>query len=109
MNIDEYKEKVKRTMNKDLTRSESISMLCMGLSGETGELVDMMKKSIYHGHEFDKNNTVKEIGDILWYLINLCNELSLDVHEIMDRNIEKLQRRYPEGFDQERSKNRVVV
>lgn len=79
---------------------------CLGLSGEVGEFVDLIKKWIFHNHELDTTEIVKELGDILWYISFICNSLGTDMDKIMLENICKLQDRYPDGFDTERSINR---
>lgn len=77
-----------------------------GLSGETGELNDMTKKAIFHGHELNENKLKKEIGDILWYVAMMCKSFGFEMEEIMQLNIDKLKARYPEGFDPEKSQHR---
>lgn len=78
----------------------------LGLSGETGELNDMLKKSIFHEHPLDIEHVEKEIGDILWYVAMMCESFGLSMDEIMQINIDKLKARYPEGFDPEKSLHR---
>ncbi|MCI9139148.1 nucleotide pyrophosphohydrolase [bacterium 1XD42-8] len=72
---------------------------CLGLSGEVGELNDLIKKWIFHEREVDMEHLKKECGDILWYVAMLCHSLQWDMDEIMKMNIDKLKARYPEGFD----------
>jgi NTP pyrophosphatase (non-canonical NTP hydrolase) len=108
MNLVEYQDRVKRTMNKSLGEKQALSMLSMGIAGESGELIDMLKKSLYHDHELNIHEVIKEVGDIMWYIANLCNELNLDLSQILDINIEKLLKRYPDGFDTKKSINREV-
>lgn len=103
----QYREDIKRTMNKDLKHKDKMAMLALGLSGEVGELVDMVKKFSYHGHTLEKPEVVKEFGDIYWYIHNLMNELELSHEEIMETNIKKLQKRYPQGFSEQASQRRV--
>lgn len=79
---------------------------CFGLTGETGEFVDQIKKFIFHEHDFNFDNLVKELGDVCWYLALLCNALGIQLEDVMRENIEKLKRRYPEGFSSEASINR---
>lgn len=78
----------------------------LGLSGETGELNDMIKKSIFHGHSLDMEKVKKEIGDIMWYIAMMCESFGFDMSEIAQMNIDKLKARYPEGFSEERSQHR---
>ena len=94
----DYQELAARTMNKDLTHKERVSMLAMGLSGEAGEVTDYLKKVIFHEHSMDLEKFSKEMGDFLWYAANLASEYDLRLVDIMQQNINKLRKRYPEGF-----------
>jgi len=78
----------------------------LGLAGETGELVDLIKKSSFQGHILDKNEIEKEMGDIFWYLNLMCQAYHLSFEDIMEKNIEKLRKRYGEKFDSNKSINR---
>ena len=78
----------------------------LGLSGETGEFTDMIKKWIFHKKPIDLEHLKKELGDILWYVALICNGCEWDMNEIMQMNIDKLKARYPEGFDTEKANNR---
>ena len=106
MDIKEYQEKAKRTVNTRLTRKDQISNLCMGLAGESGEVVDYIKKCLYHSHKFDDEKLVEELGDIIWYITNIATLHGLRMTYILDKNIKKLEERYPEGFSVEKSINR---
>ena len=79
---------------------------CLGLSGETGEVNDLIKKWIFHGHELDDDKLAKELGDILWYVAMMCQSFGFNMEEIMQMNIDKLEARYPEGFSEEASIHR---
>ena len=79
---------------------------CLGLSGEVGEFSDMIKKWIFHEKELDIKHAKKELGDIMWYIAMMCHSLNWDLDEIMQMNIDKLQARYPYGFDTDRANNR---
>lgn len=72
----------------------------LGLSGETGELNDMIKKAIFHGHELEEEKVKKELGDIMWYVAMMCESFGFEMEEIMQMNIDKLKARYPEGFSE---------
>ena len=78
----------------------------MGLNGESGECIDIMKKHIFQGHELDREHLIEELGDVAWYLAVCCEGLGVSLEEVMEKNIEKLRARYPEGFDKARSINR---
>lgn len=102
----DYQVAVKRTMPTNISERDKLSMLCMGLSGETGEVVDHVKKHLYQGHALDRQKVIEEAGDALWYLANLLNMVDATLNEVEKHNIEKLFGRYPEGFSSERSINR---
>lgn len=78
----------------------------MGLSGEAGECLEHMKKVLFQGHKLDKEKLKEEAGDALWYLAKLARYCDTTLEEIAAGNIEKLRKRYPLGFDSERSINR---
>lgn len=84
-----------------------LAIASMGLAGESGELVDMLKKWVGHGHELNLTDVEKELGDILWYIAEIATTLDLSLDEIAQKNEAKLKARYPEGFSVERSRNRV--
>ena len=79
----------------------------LGLTGEAGEVADMIKKHIFHGHDLKRGELVKEIGDCAWYLALLCHAIDISLDEVLIANIEKLRNRYPEGFSSEASINRT--
>lgn len=79
---------------------------CLGLSGEVGELNDMIKKWIFHEKPFDEVHAKKELGDVLWYVAMMCHSFGWDLDEIMQMNVDKLKARYPKGFDVELANNR---
>lgn len=109
MNLREYQEKSKRTLNYDLTYNQILTNMIFGIIGETGEVVDILKKYLYQGHHLDEGHIAhiaEEIGDIMFYIVNLCNLLELDLEIIIEANYNKLLKRYPNGFSVERSINR---
>ncbi|HTK05992.1 MAG TPA: nucleoside triphosphate pyrophosphohydrolase family protein [Ktedonobacteraceae bacterium] len=105
MEITEYVREVHRTCSITEPR-DLLTISALGIGGEAGEVVDHLKKVLYHGHDLDTNALCKEIGDLLWYLILLCETTGLTLDEVMQANVEKLRKRYPEGFDRQRSLNR---
>lgn len=80
---------------------------CLGLSGEVGELNDMIKKWVFHEKPIDIMHAKKELGDVLWYVAMMCESFGWDLDEIMQMNIDKLKARYPEGFDIAKANNRA--
>ena len=107
MTINEYQELAMRTVNKEMSKKDMLINGVMGLCGESGEAIDIVKKHLAQGHEIDKDKLIKELGDIAWYLAEMATVLDIELEEVFVRNIEKLKKRYPEGFDKEKSLNRV--
>ncbi|OMQ07520.1 hypothetical protein BXO87_02180 [Bacillus sp. GZB] len=93
------------TMTKPLITAN----YAMGLAGEAGEVTDLFKKSVFHGHPLDKQEAEKEIGDVMHYVVGLATLLGLDMETILDKNIEKLQKRFPNGFNSADSVKRADV
>ena len=83
-----------------------IVMATMGLSGEVGELNDMIKKWIFHKSDMNITHAKKELGDILWYVACMAESFGWSLDEIMKMNIDKLKARYPEGFDIDRANHK---
>ena len=98
MTIKEYQSLAMRTVNPDLSKKDMLINSVMGLCGESGEAIDIVKKWYAHGHELDKEHFAKELGNICWYLAEAATAIDMDLEEIMTANIEKLKKRYPEGF-----------
>ena len=83
-----------------------IVMATMGLSGEVGELNDMIKKWIFHKSDMDITHAKKELGDIMWYIACMAESFGWSLDEIMRMNIDKLKARYPDGFNIDRANQR---
>ena len=94
------------TRNKDINQKDMLINSVMGLNGEAGEVIDLVKKHLFHNHELDKDKLKLELGDVLWYLAEAAEALGISLEDIAISNIDKLKRRYPEGFDFEKSINR---
>lgn len=106
MNFNDYQELAQRTANKALTNAEKIENGCMGLCGEAGECIDHLKKASFQGHSLNKQQLAKELGDVLWYCAELASGLGMKLDDIAQENIDKLRKRYPEGFAAEKSLHR---
>lgn len=100
MNINEYQKLAMITLNPKLNKKEVLINGVMGLCGESGEVIDHVKKHLAQGHELDKEKMVKELGDVAWYLAETAYALDVELEEVFVKNIEKLKKRYPEGFDE---------
>ena len=107
VDINEYQELAMTTLNSKLSKKEVLINSVMGLCGESGEAIDIVKKWLAQGHELDKEHLAKELGDIAWYLAEAATALDLPLEQILITNIEKLKNRYPEGFDAKRSMVRL--
>lgn len=101
-----YIKKAVRTVNEDLTRKELILNGALGLCGESGEVADIIKKHAFQGHVLDLDKLKDELGDVFWYIALLCDVCGFTFEEIQEHNIDKLKKRYPEGFEEEKSANR---
>lgn len=78
----------------------------IGIVTEAGELMDAVKKTKIYRKELDKVNLIEELGDIFWYTALLCDELGVSFEDIMDKNIAKLEARYPEKYSHDNAINR---
>ena len=105
MHLNEYQQMAMRTSPKDHDR---ILNGCMGLCGEAGECMDLLKKHMMQGHPLDKQKLSEELGDVMWYCAELARGLGMKLEDIALENIEKLRKRYPAGFDPDRSIHREV-
>lgn len=99
--LNQYQLETNRTAGDD-----SAAVLTLGLCGESGEVAELIKKYLGHGHSLDKDKLKKELGDVLWYLARLSDVNGLSLQEVAQANVEKLRKRYPEGFSSQSSFNR---
>ena len=107
MNANEYQQLAMRTLNPELSRKDVLINSVMGLCGESGEAIDIVKKWLAQGHELDKAKLAKELGDIAWYLAEAATALDMPLGDILQGNIDKLKARYPDGFETDRSRIRL--
>ena len=106
MTVNEYQKLAMTTLNPELNKKDVLINGVMGLCGEAGEAIDIVKKHLAQGHDLNRDALIKELGDIAWYLAETATALDVSLEEVFAGNIEKLRRRYPEGFDTEHSLNR---
>lgn len=104
MNFQEYQELSARTAND---HEYKLANYGLGIAGEAGEVADLIKKAIFHGHSIKTTEVKKELGDVLWYLSQIASSAGLTLEEIAIANIEKLKKRFPNGFSVEDSIKRV--
>ena len=106
MTVNEYQKLAMTTLNPELSNRDVLINSVMGLCGEAGEAIDIVKKWMAQGHELDKERLAGELGDVAWYLAEAATALEIPLEDIFQGNIDKLRARYPEGFSTERSMNR---
>lgn len=106
MDIKEYIKQAQRTTAELADRFTDEMHYTLGIVTEAGELADVYKKHIAYGRKMDYVNVSEEIGDLMWYVANLCRVLDIDFDKMLDTNIAKLRARYPEKFDEEHANNR---
>ena len=98
MTINEYQKLAMTTLNPALSEKDVLINGVMGLCGESGEAIDIVKKWLAQGHELDREHLIKELGDIAWYIAEISHVLGVSLEEVLQKNIDKLKARYPEGF-----------
>lgn len=106
LKLDEYQQLAGRTSGAGGNGERRLVIAALGLAGEAGEFANMVKKLTAHGHEIPLSDLAEELGDVLWYVAEAASACSLQLGDIAQQNVDKLRRRYPEGFSQERSINR---
>ena len=106
LTADEYQAKTMQTLNPDLCKQDMLINGVMGLCGESGECIALVKKLLHQGHELDRAKRCKELGDGAWYLAETAFALDLSLEEVRRGNLHKLKKRYPQGFRAEQSINR---
>ena len=107
MTINEYQKLARTTLNPALSQKDVLINAVMGLCGESGEAIDLVKKHLHQGHDLDKEKLIKELGDIAWYLAEAATALEIPLEDVLQGNIDKLKKRFPEGFDTQKSINRA--
>ena len=106
MQVNEYQNAAMATLNPALDKKGVLINSVMGLCGESGEAIDIVKKWLMQGHELDKEHLVKELGDVAWYLAEAAMALDIPLEAVFQGNLDKLRQRFPNGFDTEASVNR---
>ena len=106
MQFREYQEQARRTQNPKLSPRDQLEHALWGLSAEVGEVLGLHQKT-HQGHSMDAVKLRKEIGDVLWFVGELCDVYGFDMGAIAEENIAKLKRRFPDGFDVDHSLHRA--
>lgn len=106
MNLQDYQKEAMQTACIPSSQNEALSLGAMGLSGEAGEVTDYLKKVIFHQHPMEIEKLKSELGDVLWYIAYIAEASGLSLQEILNANLDKLRKRYPDGWSEQRSINR---
>lgn len=106
MNVNDYQKEAMMLLNPEIPAQEVLINAVMGLCGESGECIDLMKKHMFQGHPLDREKLMKELGDVAWYLAEAATALEIPLEEILQGNLDKLHKRYPAGFSAEKSMHR---
>ncbi len=130
MNLDDYQNWALRTCGDEIADPELAQALALngivkgteayrvvyqkihmlttacGIGGEGGEVSDLLKKHVGHGHPLDRDKVKKELGDCLWYIAVMADAIGEKLSDVAEANVQKLLKRYPAGFDKDRSINR---
>ena len=109
MTINEYQKLAMVTLNPELSKRDVLLNSVMGLCGESGEAIDLVKKHLMQGHDFDREKFAKELGDIAWYLAEAATAIDMELEDVLQMNIDKLKKRFPEGFDPAKSIHRSDI
>jgi NTP pyrophosphatase (non-canonical NTP hydrolase) len=106
MNDKQYRDFVRLKMSPK-TSEDPLLNATLGLVGESGEIADHVKKYIFHDHHYlAEEQIMEELGDLMFYVFVMLYALDKTLYEVLEMNMDKLNERYPEGFDPERSMNR---
>ena len=106
MTMNQYQDLAQRTSNKSLSPDDHLHNAMLGLAGESGECCDLVKKCFYQDGRDIRASLLDELGDCLWYVAEAASAMGWTMDEIAAHNIDKLRRRYPQGFDADRSLHR---
>ena len=108
MDFEQYQSLASRTAGTFPSWKEEAQCWALGLTGESGEVADLIKKSLYHGHVLKSDKLANELGDVLWYLTMMAKTFGYSLEDIASANIEKLRKRYPDGFSEKASREREL-
>ena len=106
MLVNDYQKEAMTTLNPALDKKDVLINSVMGLCGESGEAIDIVKKWLMQGHDLDKEHLIKELGDIAWYLAEAATALDVPLETVLQGNLDKLRQRFPNGFSIEASVHR---
>jgi len=109
LDLDALKQSLDEVESKSPIESARLMTAALGLGSETGEFVEIVKKMFLQGKPPSEENIFhmkRELGDIMWYWVTACSALDLDPFEVIKENQDKLEARYGEKFEVQRSEVR---
>ena len=106
MTLADYERAAHRTLNLSLTTEQRLVDAAAGLAEEAGEVLGLVRKHVFMHHELDRARVLTELGDALWCLTTIAGALGLSLDDVAAANLEKLRRRYPDGYSDGASRNR---
>ncbi len=106
MTFEDYERAAARTINPGLSPKQRLMDAAAGLAEEAGEVLGLVRKHAYMGHDLDRERVVRELGDALWCLATVASCVDFTLHEVAAANIDKLRRRYPDAYSHEASRGR---
>lgn len=106
MTMNEYQAAAQRTSRKDISPDSHLMNAMLGLAGETGECCDLVKKCFYQDGRDIRESLLDELSDVLWYVAEAVSAMDWTLEDVARHNVDKLRRRYPEGFSADRSLHR---
>lgn len=106
MDINQYSELALRTAKSLGSQVNDAMHAAAGMAGESGEVIDIVKKSFAYGKTLDRDHLIEEIGDGLWYANLMIHTLGSSWEEVLSKNIAKLKARYPDGYNDMDALNR---
>ena len=107
IDLEKYQKFVKKIAKKFEKRNEEIMTWGLGISSEAGDVASCIKKTFAHGND-QKSGIRENVGDTFWYMAAICNFFGWDIEEIIGENMEKLKKRYPQGFTTQKAKRKMV-
>lgn len=107
MNFEQYKPLALRTVKSLGNENSDLMHMAAGVSGEAGEVIDLVKKTFAYGKPLDRDHLIEELGDLYWYYNGLLALIGVEMSEVLEKNIAKLEARYPDlRFDADKAVNR---
>lgn len=104
--VDGYQRAALRTVPVGTSKRDRLLIGALNLAAEAGEVVDIIKKHVFHGHALDEAALVSELGDVKWPIAVIADAIGVALSRVTAKNDAKLRARYPEGFSEEASRNR---